>query len=762
MEEAKQKRRSLPLLYKYLFTYASILIVPLLILGVSGYNQLRETVHEQSRENQFRLLREITADMDEKWMQLHDIAGRISVNPLLTPYSISNYFSAAYTANPFLDYMISTPYLHEIVYYVHGEPYLFSSASTYPLDMFMGDIYHYPEWEEEEFLQTIRSLQEPMLRPAEEVTLANAMRKSLITYLVPVPFGSSNPYGTVMFMIEEPEFLESSRYLAEYERGGLLMFDPEKQRIAAHDAYGGASLLIDVPAMAGTAFAIQEAGGEEYYVSLMDSQTNGFIYVLATPVEKAMGAINQAVSYWFKTGAVVFLIGGFLIFAAMYYNYYPIHRLVKLAEKYWGRSEERSDEIDRVGALLARTAETNQRMNRRMEESRHAIRQHMLLELLAGEIESLEEWNRQGEDAGVRFDSDRLVVAVVEGDGWDAAAKRIAAEEMERRETEQIRGFVKDPLPDQRLIFVGSLQADGTAWKEWLQQLHQALYERFGKGVVIGAGKVYEGLIHAGRSLIEANTAADYKLIKGGNRVIFFEELGLEDEPDAAFPRQDIERLRLYIRQGQTEQVKQAVDAITRNIQTSRATLVMARSYCYQVLTAVAETVHEVRSAHPGLAIDFPDVWKLMDFTTVEELAEMMTGSCLRLAEAVNRTMPETKNRMIEEIIRYIRTHGKEYQFTIQQMAEDFGVSTSYLSRYFKEKTGGTLSEFVHQERIEEAKRLLLADDRPVKEIIQQIGYADPSSFTRKFKAAVGLTPQEFRKVHLSHRGTSNFAQHSR
>jgi len=737
-------------LYKYLMSYVIVLIVPLLVLGYFGYDQLKGTIDDQVRDNQQKLLTEVKEDMDQKWTQMNLMANRLETHPMLTPYAISNYFAASYHSNPFLDYMVSNPYLQEIVYYMQGESYLYASASTYPISLFMKDVYRYPNWNIEQMKQQLDEIKEPVLRPAEDVILVNGTKERIISYIVPIPYGSTKPYGAVMFMIKEKNFLEYSRYMAGYERGSLLVISPDKRIIAAHkeDHITVENRIDQLPSHAlRGAFSIEQINGEDYYQAVMESSGSGWNYVMLNPVKDEIGPMTSAVEQWIRTMLMILVLGGVLIFAALYYNYSPIRKLVQLAEHYWGKAEDKINDLELVRTFMHRAVETNRQLDERMNENRHVIKQHMLLELLKGEIESLEEWNLEAEEAGIPFNRDFICVLTVEYGEHNNKQKQMLQMEIEKRMTNDIQGYCRDTLDGQRLIVILAVNPAGDQLEHWLKELHYDLQNQSFKQLVIGVGNTYEGLQHAGRSWIEASTAVDYKLIKGSNKVIYFKELGLEETDSFHYPKQSIDRLQLLIKQGQTDKVSETITKITQEISQSRTTLVIARCYCYDLITAIKNTVHELTLEHPELHIEFPDIWSLMDFTTVEELSSLMIDACVNLTTTIEQAIPHKKDQMINEMTQYVHKHGTQYHFSIQQMADDFNVSTSYLSRYYKEKTGSTLSDLLNQIRIDEAKKLLLERDWPVKDIIQQVGYADPSSFTRKFKALVGLTPGEYRRL---------------
>ena len=72
-------------------------------------------------------------------------------------------------------------------------------------------------------------------------------------------------------------------------------------------------------------------------------------------------------------------------------------------------------------------------------------------------------------------------------------------------------------------------------------------------------------------------------------------------------------------------------------------------------------------------------------------------------------------------------------------------LSAPYLNEAVKEATGFTVSHWIRQEIVLEAKRLLYHSPCSVKEIAYKLGYEDHTYFSRLFKKTVGRTPGAFR-----------------
>lgn len=102
----------------------------------------------------------------------------------------------------------------------------------------------------------------------------------------------------------------------------------------------------------------------------------------------------------------------------------------------------------------------------------------------------------------------------------------------------------------------------------------------------------------------------------------------------------------------------------------------------------------------------------------------------------------------IHEIKQYIRAHYCE-DLNLQKLAEQFYLSPSHISRTFKQQFGENLTDFVSRLRIDRAKVLLADSELKISSIASSVGYQDEKYFSKAFKRFEGLSPKQFRKLHL-------------
>jgi len=111
---------------------------------------------------------------------------------------------------------------------------------------------------------------------------------------------------------------------------------------------------------------------------------------------------------------------------------------------------------------------------------------------------------------------------------------------------------------------------------------------------------------------------------------------------------------------------------------------------------------------------------------------------------------PAVKERtvLIRRINGFLERHFDQ-KLAVPDLCTFFNISSRQLNRIFKQETGLTVTERIHQIRIERAKQYLLDGDEKVIDIANRVGYEDPSFFSQLFRRKVGCSPGQYRESSL-------------
>lgn len=109
------------------------------------------------------------------------------------------------------------------------------------------------------------------------------------------------------------------------------------------------------------------------------------------------------------------------------------------------------------------------------------------------------------------------------------------------------------------------------------------------------------------------------------------------------------------------------------------------------------------------------------------------------------RNKPELPHPIVNDIIMFIDSSIEE-PITVEQLAKRAGISTSHLSRVFREHAGLTLIDYINMRKIEESQFYLRNSDLKISEVSDRFSFCNQSYFTRTFKKYTKVTPKQFRE----------------
>ncbi|QBD75753.1 AraC family transcriptional regulator [Ktedonosporobacter rubrisoli] len=128
--------------------------------------------------------------------------------------------------------------------------------------------------------------------------------------------------------------------------------------------------------------------------------------------------------------------------------------------------------------------------------------------------------------------------------------------------------------------------------------------------------------------------------------------------------------------------------------------------------------------------------------------AQMLAVHLLRHYTAFSIDIQERSQgftpRQMNHLVDFILAHLSE-NLSLETLAQQVGFSPYHFARLFQETTGKSPHQFVKQQRIERAKKLLRETDVPLAQVALESGFSNQSHLTRVFKHHLNLTPRVYR-----------------
>lgn len=116
---------------------------------------------------------------------------------------------------------------------------------------------------------------------------------------------------------------------------------------------------------------------------------------------------------------------------------------------------------------------------------------------------------------------------------------------------------------------------------------------------------------------------------------------------------------------------------------------------------------------------------------------------CYKNKSKVNEL--DVANEIIQRAAKYIYENSDK-TLGLTEVANKFGMSSSYFSKKFKAVTGFGFKEYLIGVRIKEASNMLLTTDKSITEIAISCGFNDSNYFGDAFRRIKGVSPHKYRK----------------
>ncbi|WP_010276219.1 helix-turn-helix domain-containing protein [Paenibacillus senegalensis] len=758
--------------YHYLFSYVFLVIV--LLLGVSGavYGSFLNILQKEVENSTLATLTQIKEAMDMRTNEMDRMALQISTNPLLTPYALSENGYGIYQAVRELKKHRSTnSFIYDIMlYYRENDPaLLYASSGTYEAAPYFSRVYG---MEAEgpgtvQFVQHMGSTDSSGLRVVGHIKGHDTLVGPLITYLYPMS-GSPDGYGTILFQFREQDLNQMiHRVLKDYS-GAIYILNEEGQQVTevlnqvSHEtSLQIIQMLRDQPRNPAPLETV-DIEGAQYSIVQLTSDTNGWTYVSAMPTNQFMSKVNETRQIFHYTILAVFLIGLMIAFALAIRNYRPIVKLTGSLRKS-GLNEvlpNRTDEIAFIAEAIGVVTKENEGLLEKLKSQAGIVKEKYVTALIDGTIRSRSELDTLLPAEEISLKEPHYAVLLLLIDDYEQFKRKnphsmqdlvrySLGKAVEKLSLEIGAGYAVNYRNGRGIVALLNIR-EGCQQPYRLNDIAQQAKEFCNKTyrlpVTVGVGGIYDDFDKLHVSYTEADYAARYRLVKGENQVIVYQEVNQAKESLLWYPLEAQKQLVRSIKQGSAEEAARIIREMIAETSNQSLSIERVEFICFDMINTAMKTLVEM---------DIPlkeDEWSVEtlfvhELETLEALEQRMVSFCEQVCQYVNEHKESRNKDLLQELTVYVEDCYADSSINLDQIAARFGFSASYLTRFFKNQTGQSLMRYIDEVRMEKARALLIDTDWTLGEIIEQIGYTDSTNFIRKFKKLEGITPIQYRNL---------------
>ncbi|MNO57418.1 putative response regulatory protein [compost metagenome] len=165
---------------------------------------------------------------------------------------------------------------------------------------------------------------------------------------------------------------------------------------------------------------------------------------------------------------------------------------------------------------------------------------------------------------------------------------------------------------------------------------------------------------------------------------------------------------------------------------------------CQNLIYTTISTLEQLKQPVTELGSSKLKLFKMIDLAfDIRELESILIQFLEQVKSIVQRNDYQ-QSMILHQVYEYV---NKNYanEISLSEMANSLHLNYTYLSSYFKQRTGENLTSYISRVRTDKAKELLLDQALSVSEISRITGFSDHNYFSKVFKKMTGMTPIEYR-----------------
>ncbi len=163
-------------------------------------------------------------------------------------------------------------------------------------------------------------------------------------------------------------------------------------------------------------------------------------------------------------------------------------------------------------------------------------------------------------------------------------------------------------------------------------------------------------------------------------------------------------------------------------------------------LTFSLKTIMRVYPELDTIASETEPFEQYMNFLKIMHELAKADDSRVLASSSYAQADESTQSRRIRKVEQYVSEHYRE-DIRLEDLAALVGMAPSAFSRFFRQRTGRTVVDYIIDIRLGNAARMLVDTTQNISEICYSCGFNNLSNFNRVFKAKRGYTPRDFRTL---------------
>lgn len=733
----KQRKGNMSIRKQYIIKFLAVMLLPMIAVEAGFYAVHLNTVKRDTADMIYYRIEQAQTTLDLDLKQVMQIALKTKRDRGLYSSTLEeNVFLQTQMRDTLIIHNVTNRLCDNMQIYYQAFDGVFSTEGFTKADIYFLKCLNLNEKESDRFLQILKN---PSGVTSFHKFFIN--NKESMIYVMPIEYTREESFTTVFFI-----------FYADAIRNVLseCLTTNQGEKMAVVDADGG-FVFSDFECVANVNeqnnARIREPreivmNDIQYSLFSCTSSWNGWQFIYAIPANKLISGVKQQQIVLLQIAVMVLVSGCFMAIFLAQSSYRPISNVLF---QVGGQKNHVGNELENILLAVTTTRENYAQLQQIVERNTPFLVDYALEKFLNGLIDAkacqiqLREINISMEmpyfmvaAISVNKDSEKNAISEVHQCVFQSVID-MNAENINELNTLTLERSYENVI---LLIFNTINEWDGSEHLDTLMK--KFTNANIDKHISIGVGRVYNAFDDVVKSYTDAMIAVERMRSCHEYGIMTYDDTIAEEQPGVM---SDIVEKRLQlvqiIRQGNGRSAMVALEEIEKSIGDS---YLYARYILVDIINAVVHLAYEVSGKK--FEADVERVLQVRGIhQTVQDLSVLVNNLCEHMAQ-----QRLNSNKLLsEKMLKYVNENFSCPELSLDMMAEHFGLSSYYISRFFGQCIGVPFREYITNLRIAYAKSLLIETDLPIRDIVNAVGYADTPTFNKRFKKYVGVTPGNFR-----------------
>lgn len=710
---------------KYFAASVFIYIIPIIILLFMIMNSLTQFLKSEIQSNVNSQFEKIIGNFEGNLDIINAVAVDIAANKNLTVKPSKNKMYSNLLINRELQrYMGMSKFYSSILLYYRGDDYIYSNDEYEKKDVFFEKSLNFGETDKSEINRWLNETSVAEITPSLSVTKFKRQKTEVILYIVPIING--NTEMTAIFVIDTKWFKSQFADIYEKYSGGVCLIAPGNRVLATFCAEDEAPYLKE-------RLNKKEKIGRGYTEFICG---NGRSFLEFKVVLKKRQMFQNLYSVYGIIAVYIIgllVIGMFLITWLTRRAYIPIMNLKRMID---AENTNENDDFDVISSGIEEIKNINGNLNKMLKK-----REKKLKSLIIKDILTLGK-NNEVDDDTLFEEEDGSGNSILQRIVFIESRAGEAFPDVYMSAFEAFDEIMVYPLSSEyknvSVFLIRYSEPLDLNIKKIFEKLILEIKLKKNKDVNIIAGKQVHNIYKIQESFVCADNAY---YMHSGERIIMAEDARYRNQ----YPSVQLENFAKSLKAARIDEAKHWLEEIREYTLSSSLHLFMKKCIVFEVYNIFIKIIFCSNGDNENIGIiqkmiDDREGFEIQNFNETfkdfEDYLELVL-SCVSKGE---------NSKLVRECCDYIHRNFFEYDFSVQMIAQRFGISAAFLNQRFKSELSMNVYEYITYIKMENSKYMLLSTELPIKSIVEMVGYFDASSFTRKFKATYGYSPSEYRK----------------